>query len=260
MANRKKRVILSKDTPILVTTKPSPELIGSLKESIPRRIFQFLQEKLYILGGQCVISGSYSLCLYRESMGMPGGKKFSPSDIDFYVSKAARNVIQALMMIFASENRDIRVVESMNYPAFTSNVKGNIEGILDYKCSMKGKLGKEQKIQIILWQDIHVIHIPTALDLALSVTSRFDISVVKTALTDSKDMTNFFLLNKDVKKDIEHNRFTFTLRQNTRQETISERVKKYEDRGYVLYEFLFEKSDLVLRVDQYKNNSNVCDY
>ena len=76
----------------------------------------------------------------------------------------------------------------------------------------------------------------------------YDISVVKTAIINSESLNEFFLWNDEVERDIKSKMYSYTIRQNSCQRKMMQRMKKYESRGFEIYKYTFEKCDLVLHV------------
>jgi hypothetical protein len=101
------------------------------------------------------------------------------------------------------------------------------------------------------------IAIESTLQLALWVTNTYDISIVKTAITDASDICKFFFNNKDVQSDILSQRFSYTVRINARQSEMIWRIQKYLHRDYDLYKVMFEDSSLVITVGSARLLDNI---
>jgi|694.fasta_scaffold15975_5 hypothetical protein len=228
------------------TIESNPDDLAIWKVSSVGRIFSFLQRQVHALDGQCIISGSFSLYLYQW-FSYPKDRKmlFNPQDVDIYILNVDSKVIMSLITIFSVDNHDISICkcdtyEGIEYPG------SKLRAIINY-CCWKKSYTICRKLQIIVWEDKLVSSVSPS-EFANMVTSQYDISVVKTAIINSESLNQFFLWNDEVERDIKSKMYSYTIRQNSCQRKMMQRMNKYESRGFEIYKYTFEKCDLVLHV------------
>ncbi len=211
------------------TIESTPNDLATWKVSSVGRIFSFLQRQVNALDGQCIISGSFSLYLYQW-FSYPNDRKmlFNPQDVDIYIL-----------------NVDIRICKCDTYEGIEYPGR-KLRAIINYCCWEKS-FTICRKLQIIVWEDKLVSTVSPS-EFANMVTSQYDISVLKTAIINSESLNQFFLWNDEVEREIKSKMYSCTIRQNSCQQKMMQRMKQYESRGFEIYKYTFEKCDLVLHV------------
>jgi hypothetical protein len=206
------------------TIESNPDDLAIWKVSSVGRIFSFLQRQVHALDGQCIISGSFSLYLYQW-FSYPKDRKmlFNPQDVDIYILNVDSKVIMSLITIFSVDNHDISICkcdtyEGIEYPG------SKLRAIINY-CCWKKSYTICRKLQIIVWEDKLV-----------------------SSVSPSEFLNQFFLWNDEVERDIKSKMYSYTIRQNSCQRKMMQRMNKYESRGFEIYKYTFEKCDLVLHV------------
>jgi hypothetical protein len=225
----------------MLQTNPPEEALLKWESSAVARFFRFMHPKVAALNGQIMISGSFSLYLYLVFSGLltANGHIFVPNDVDFYVNNIDVGILRALVVLFQIENADLSFEEKRslvcddNYPA-----------CWDY--NVKDETSDEKfQLQIIPWGSGR----SSQALFASRVTENFDISVVRTAILDPNNMNEFFFHSHGCHRDIVEKRFSYTIREFSKQSSFQGRIQKYIRRGFQPYKVLFQRSNIKILLE-----------
>ena len=189
-----------------------------------------------------VIAGSFSLlalmCLMEDPPAME--TVFQPGDVDIWVKCGDVSYLVMVANDYAKEHPDanLRGISVKKTPSYGPSAK-NIEGIVEATIGVYGR-----KVQLICWKDAWMENLGAEENLAMSVIEKFDISVVKVAITSTKGAGHSLLVyNEEVLEGVKSLTFTATLFPDERGETFARRVEKYQSRGFALKKVVLRKCD-----------------
>jgi hypothetical protein len=225
---------------------------SKFSQSPINNIFSYLESKFSIQQGHVIISGSYSLMLYELYCLSP--TCFLPNDVDFYVTNIhADQFVTIVSHIQQHFPQYIFLQTDIINCQYCSEDCYVIENLKIHDSSQN----ETYRLQIILPKMLYpesYHNIKSPIDLAHWVTSRYDISIVKSAILSpsvAASGVHFFFLSKQVQTDISNRRFSYKVREGHKQQhDMVNRIEKYISRGYNIYEITFENSALTIRVCQ----------
>lgn len=224
---------------------PPEDVILKWESCAAARFFRFMQPKVVALQGQMIISGSFSLYLYLvfSHLLIEHGHIFVPNDVDFYVNNVHIEIVRALIVVFVSENSDLSFEERQSC-ASDNNYPDVKDGVWDY--IVKEQYSDEEiRFQIIPWGSER----SSAAIFASRVTENFDISVVRNAILDPNNLAEFFFYSHTCYRDIVEKRFSYTVRELSKQSGYHARIQKYIMRGFQPYKVDFQRSNLKILLE-----------
>jgi len=212
---------------------------ASIEASSEAKLFSYIEKwlKRHSSGRYAAIAGSYALHALMCSSGQSeytNQHGFVPNDIDIYVN-APMMMIFMMVANFASRHSEYALANFQFTDSYDFNASTAIHGILEFY--LVG-FDKSTKVQLICWNPS--LTFSCAYELAHAVILGFDISVCRVALTSSKQLSKFYFCNQEDAVDVYLHRFKIQMKPRETTTTVFHRILKYTDRGFHLYQFIFQ--------------------
>ena len=207
-------------------------------EAFPELIFfSYLQNWLNqrTVGRHAIIAGSYALHSFMCSSGQSeytNRHGFVPNDIDIYLNVQMPMLIMVVTSFIVMHSE--YALQNFEIKKGYSNNSVRIDAIINFRL-----LSADQciKVQLISWNQDATFY--SVYDLAHAVISAFDISVCKVAITNGKQLSRYYFCDVGDAQDIYLHRFKLRMKPRDNTGVVFNRILKYTDRGFSLYQLLF---------------------
>jgi hypothetical protein len=209
-----------------------------MEASPETKLFAYIQNwlKRRTIGGHAIIAGSYALHAFMCSSGQSeytNQHGFVPNDIDIYlnIQMSMMVMIVTSFLVMHSEYALVNFQFKNSYP----NTSSHIEGIIEFRLV---SVDKATKVQLISWNSDASFF--SAYELGHAVISLFDISVCRVAITSTKQLSRYYFIDYQDAIDIYLHRFKIQMKPREKTSSVFNRILKYTDRGFYLYQLVFK--------------------